>query len=524
MLMDREPEPDLDSPEAMLDAFRAHPGWTERERDEFLGRLVERFPAGRVVDAVRGRLGDLAGAEAEPVLRLAETYPDPALLDDLAGALERQTGLAPERAWEALAVLEGAGVLERFPSLAERWEELNELFEELEEDAIGQLVEQIEGEPEGVWLALQGLGAVEPEVRPQIVAGLAGRAPGPALVEFLRYLSYVHDTPTRDAALEVLRATGPDDPAARSAWRDLAENHPDTGVADDARRRLGGTGSGSTALAMTASSAGVLARPVVSVVRALVTAVDGRGRGTVVLSALRGVERVTAGFVCDVGRGVVEVYGDVGPDSQQADAAFEEMAGSLGPGVVEGAYELALGLLAGSLMLCGPDAPPALRYWVEGTAGPGFRPQPFRAEFPWWEPDSLPFDEMPERSRALLDACPDWLDRSDLTFELAEEISLREPGSPPDPRRDAGAYRFLFEHRLRGRLECYRRMLLWMAWFWRASGDDDRARTALALAWQLSDPQHVVPGHPFTVELSTRSLAAAQERLGGGERRGRGGR
>ena len=80
------------------------------------------------------------------------------------------------------------------------------------------------------------------------------------------------------------------------------------------------------------------------------------------------------------------------------------------------------------------------------------------------------------------------------------------------------AYRYLFEHRLRGELERYRRMLLWMAWFWRAKGDDELARSALALSWQLSDAQHVVPGHPFTLALATRSLAAVGKNLRPGDR------
>jgi hypothetical protein len=53
-------------------------------------------------------------------------------------------------------------------------------------------------------------------------------------------------------------------------------------------------------------------------------------------------------------------------------------------------------------------------------------------------------------------------------------------------------------------------MLAWMGWFWRAAGESDLADSALALAYQLGDPQHVVPGHPFMAELMTRSLAAAQ--------------
>src|SRR5262249_55308683 len=126
---------------------------------------------------------------------------------------------------------------------------------------------------------------------------------------------------------------------------------------------------------------------------------------------------------------------------------------------------------------------------------------------------SIPDDEMPARIRALLDACPSWLDRSSLTFELAEEICLREGRPVADPDRDAGAYRFLFEHRLVERLELYRRMLLWMAWVWKFTGSAELSRSALALAGQLSDEQYAVPSHPFAVELTTRSLRAAQVRL-----------
>jgi hypothetical protein len=86
--------------------------------------------------------------------------------------------------------------------------------------------------------------------------------------------------------------------------------------------------------------------------------------------------------------------------------------------------------------------------------------------------------------------------------------------------RDAGAYRFLFEHRLLGQLERYQRMLLWSAWLWRASGEAELARSAVALAWQLSDAQHVVPGHPFAVALTTRSLAAARRSQPRAPRRG----
>ena len=44
-------------------------------------------------------------------------------------------------------------------------------------------------------------------------------------------------------------------------------------------------------------------------------------------------------------------------------------------------------------------------------------------------------------------------------------------------------------------------MLLWMAWVWHASGRVELARSAFALAGQLSDEQYAVPSHPFTVAL-----------------------
>jgi hypothetical protein len=56
-------------------------------------------------------------------------------------------------------------------------------------------------------------------------------------------------------------------------------------------------------------------------------------------------------------------------------------------------------------------------------------------------------------------------------------------------------------------------MLLWMAWFWEAGGDEELARSAQVLAWQLADEQYAVPSHPFAVALTARSLDAAQEKL-----------
>jgi hypothetical protein len=248
--------------------------------------------------------------------------------------------------------------------------------------------------------------------------------------------------------------------------------------------------------------------------RCLVTPVDGRGLGSIVVSVNHIEQRRTAAFLCDVQWGIRDVVGEVEPESPRAGGLVDALDQQPEGDCARDVPELALGLLAGSLMLCGPVVSTPVRDWLTGTLGAQFQPAGLPATIPGVDAKSLPRDEMPRRAVAVLDASPSWLDASPLTFELAEEIWLREARTAADPDRDAGAYRFLFEHRLIHRLELYRRMLLWMAWLWKFSGNLELARSALALACQLSDEQYAVPSHPFTVELTTRSLKAAQARLG----------
>jgi len=490
----------------LLDALRDRRDWDEGRREAQLSRMVERFPVDELREAVRARLGNLGGRDGEAVLRLAEAYSTPGLMRELARALIDQPDLAPDRAWEALSLLEGTGLIESRPELAERWDELAETFES--DDALATLVEQLEEEPEGSWVALQGIGAVEPEVRAEIVAGLADFPTGPGLVAFLRLLAFAHEPTTRQSALDALAARADDEPEHRAAWASIALDHPDAGIRDRAFRRLGIASDPGVAEAIAGPG-----RPRPEPAGSLVTALDGSGRGTIVLASRDRGRWVVASFLCDVWEGVVEASGQIGDDPGLAAGVFEECGASGGRDVVEDAPGLAEGLLAGSLLLCGPTTNPVLRYWLERTAGPEFRARPFIGLFSDEDMTEQALDLLAEASWSILEACPDWVDRSVMTYDLAEEIALRSGEASPDPHRDAGAFRYLFEHRLVGRLEHYRRMLLWMASFWHASGDPDLARSALALTWQLSDPQHAVPGHPFTVALATRSLAAAQTDL-----------
>jgi hypothetical protein len=501
-----------------LEAFRAYPDWDDARREDELGRLIAAHPPAELRAAVRSRLDDLGEKLGEPLLRLVEVLATPELLEALAVAVLAQPDLAPERAWEALALLDDAGRLDDSPELAERWEELNETVED--DKSLDQLARQIEDEPDGLWLALQGLSAVEPDVRADIVAGLAPllRSPRSNLIEFFRLLCYAHDPVTRASALDALTATtsGRDDVDRAALWSSIAADHGDPSVVRRARLQLGGGREEGGTLVRVGSTG--TAPGIARASRSLVTPVDGAGRGTVVLSVGEGDRYTSAAFLCDVREGVREVIGQSATDRTTAGLFLDEFAAEMGPGIVRDAPWIAVGLLEGCLLLCGPGAPPALRFWVEQTLGPGITGRPFPIPFPDWDPASILPGQMAERAWLVLEACQDWVDDSQLTHDLAEEILLREGDLPPEPRRDAGVFRYLFEHRLRGRLELYRRMLLWMSSFWQAAGELELGHSALALASQLGDEQHAVPGHPFTVALSIRSLSVAQANLRAGIR------
>lgn len=502
MSEDASDEPDSGSggaggPGEFLDRLRDEAGLDAEERESILSRLVERFDLDPIVAEVRRRLGDLGGEDAEAILRLIEAFGDGPLYEELGRALLDQPGLPAERAWEALSLLGASGWLDRFPALLERWDDLNET---IDDGSLEDLATQIKEEPDGSWVALQGLSAVEPEVRAEIIAGLSELEGGPGLVEFFRLLAFAQDPTTRSAALDALDGLPKEDRTVVDAWRTIAVAHPDAGVVARASAHLARYAAESSVPAL---------REPPRLVRSMVTAVDGEGRATIVLAARHDERWAGAAFLCHVRAGIVDVVGQDGMGEAGLDDTFAALNEQEESDVIEGMPELARRLLAGSLSLCGPSTSPALRYWIERTAGPNFRADDSLTLLGDWDPTNHPFDEMHARARAVLRALPRWADRSDLTVDLAREVALRGSGDPPDPRRDAGAYRYLFEHRLAGRIELYQRMLLWMAAFWRAARQEDLGRSALALSWQLADPQHAVPSHPFFVELTTMSFEVA---------------
>ena len=284
------------------------------------------------------------------------------------------------------------------------------------------------------------------------------------------------------------------DPAVRSAAALGLTPHPETARLNDqdpASERIGPaapvveTSAGLPAIPADRSDRDLVPDthlPTARLARSLITALDGEGRGTIVLSAgARGYRR-TAAFRCDIRRGILDAIGEVEEEHPTAGRMVEEWIQHSDGDHVLDAPELAVRLLEGCELLSGPEIPDHVRAWLEATIGPAALPPDTRDPLHGPKLEAIPDHEMTRCAERVLDACPDWLDRSPLTHELAEEIALREGCATPDPVRDAGAYRYLFEHLLIGRLELYARMLLWMGWLWHADGRPELVRSAFALA------------------------------------------
>ena len=372
---------------------------------------------------------------------------------------------------------------------------------------LDEIVARLEEDPDECWPAIEGLSELDAAFRIRVIAALADYGERPGVRGLLRLL---------DSAL---------DPAISPAPTEAMPLHD----RDPGEFRQEGAGEPAVPLAPVIPSPARLPAilyapddsglvlvadpPSTQLVRSLVSALDGEGRGTIVLSASASGYRRTAAFRCDIRRGLLDAIGEIEAEHPSAGGLIDQCIQEADAHSVVDTPELAARLLQGCFLLNGPEVPDHVQAWLDATIGPIRRPVGLAAALPEGERDAISDHEIADCAGRILDACPTWLDRSALTIELAEEIALREGCAGPDPVRDAGAYRYLFEHLLIGRLELYSRMLLWMAWLWNAGGRPDLSRSAFALAAQLSDEQYVVPSHPFTVALTTRSLLAAQGAL-----------
>jgi hypothetical protein len=340
---------------------------------------------------------------------------------------------------------------------------------------LDEIVARLEDDPDECWPAIEALAELDEEVRAQVLAMLAAHGDRPGIHRLLHLIGSVHDSAVPIEAPTALPII----------------------LAD---RAGGGLVGGPD-------------RPLDRIVRSLVTAVDGDGRGMIMISSRDRGHRRTAVFSCDVSRGILDAVGEVEVEHASASRLIDEWVHQADGDYVLDVPELAVRLLGGALAMSGPQVPGPVRAWLDATISPGISVPASSATFPAPDLDATPDHDTATWVDLVLDACPAWLDRSALTYELADEIALREGTASPDPIRDVGAYRYLFEHRLIGRLDLYARMLLWMAWLWHAAGRVELSRSAFALGGELSEQQHAVPSHPFTVSLTTRSLRTAQAEL-----------
>lgn len=471
------------SPTEILDEL-GHDDAADDACAEVVDRLVMGFDDEELRDALRGRLGDLRGARGSVVLRLVEAYADELLGIELAEALATQPDLAPDRSWEALMIVQGLGLLDAYPELAERLEEIDAIADE-GETSLDELARQLEENDENRWIALQGLSGIEQPVRVEIIRGLAARRPmTQGVVALLRLLSKGPDAASRNVAAEALRAWEAEEALAP----------PETSL--ELIRRGGQLDD----------------RMGTDLHQSLFSSLDSAGRGTIALVSQTAEGWRIAIFTCDVMKGIVGVTGRSADSWDEIQGAIELIRRDSRQLWTSGAGGVAAGLLAGSLMLGGGVEDAEVHDWLEKTLGRALEPRPFPA--PDVENQEEEFDHAAavEASRVVLEALPDWIDDSRIMEEFAEELLLRGERSP-DPERNSGAYRFLFENRLLHRLELDRRMLIWMSIFWRADGRRPLSDAAVRLAEQLADEQNAVPGHPFVLELTTRSLRGAQDRL-----------
>ena len=181
------------------------------------------------------------------------------------------------------------------------------------------LAAELQKDPEECWRAFQGLESVDVETRLRIIAGLSRLATNQGVIGLLRLLSDSTDAATRQAARAVLNAAaGP--------------SHQIVSLADEGR-----------------------VRP--RLVSCLVTAVDGTGRGSIVLLTTRTGRRATAAFLCDLRRGIIDVSGQLEEETEQAGRLVDEVREQAGADAALAPAELAIGLLAACLGLNSPPHP-----------------------------------------------------------------------------------------------------------------------------------------------------------------------
>jgi hypothetical protein len=386
--------------------------------------------------------------------------------------------------------------------------EVVETATDTEANSLETLVGDLGRDPEECRRAFLGLQSLDVDARLSIIEGLTELSFGTGVRCLLELLSAESDPTTSQAALSAIAKLDRLEPQSElTEFPSDPASHTETFRAT-VPQRIGGRAEDSAAITRAGDGSHLL------LADSLVTAVDGDGKGAIGISVCRDSRRITALFLCQVERGLLDAEGQIEEESLEAGELLRSFRAQANVPLISDVEELALGLLAGELMLNNPRIPRPVGRWLDEALGTRVQPRAFAVEGLSDDVETPGPGELLLRAEELLESCPTWLDSSELTFELAEEIVLREGRANADSQRDSGAFRFLFEHRFLDRLERYRRMLLWMSRFWEFGGQPNLARSAQIFAEQLSDEQNAVPAHPFIVVLTTRSLDAAQDQIG----------
>ena len=489
------------TPEAILDDVARHAEWTEARRASCLDEMILGFTLEDLRRAAEGRLHRLDQPDGELALRLLEVVGDAASFEALARAIRDQPELAPERAWEALALLRDVGALDEHAELRVLFDDLDRLAEDHDQEEEGGLALGLaaeladaltEGGEEAVAAVAEALNEFEEELRRAILNDLRERlAP-----EVFHALS----APAPKREREPVRRSNAIQPVAALDWSAEARSWADRGDLAEDRPESFGAG--------------------IRLTDGVVTAVDRLGRGVVALTVRGGAGHVGTGvFVIDVLEGVLTAAGRRGEVETAAIRA--ELLGRSRCDLLTDVPGLAHHWMVQALGLDSRNGRDRAGEWLERLGWPRFRERhPAAIDLPnrgrvacVVEPDAFTPRTLSRWAERVWRACPHWCDQSDVTFELAEELVLRERDPRPQPRRDAALFRYLFEKRLADQLERHRAMLGWMATFWNAGDSPVLAEASVGLAYDLGDPQNHRHTHPYVARWIRRSLEAAQHAL-----------
>ena len=248
--------------------------------------------------------------------------------------------------------------------------------------------------PTECWHAMEGLALVEPEVRVAIIAELSRHQQNSGTSSLLHLLCSVRDPATRLAA----RAALGFETAETTGLQWFGKSRRGSHVFRKRRRRLGVYRCRWTRSSRSRIR-GCLHLLGCGLVGCLVTPVNGRGCGSIAVSASQRGQRRTAAFLCDVRRGIRDVVGDVEPESPGAGRLIDELSEQVGEVCVRDVPELAVGLLAGSLMIVWQSrCPRPCATGLPGSWGRTSNLRDFPRSIPGWPTPSISSDEMPTRA------------------------------------------------------------------------------------------------------------------------------